>query len=126
MIPFLVLLCAVTFTHIMISAMVGVSLFLFCLIHAIANKSWKYETALIEGAVLTYPVMGMILLPGLLGGLTGQSSEASIQTIQNWAQSASLSLNPVYRMESLDYFYFGLSIFVIIVLGIVALNRKTA
>lgn len=123
---FLVLLCAVTFTHIMISAMVGVSLFLFCLIHAIANKSWKYEAALVGEAILTYPAMGMILLPGLLGGLTGQSSEASIQTIQNWAQSASLSLNPVYRMESLDYFYFGLSVFVIMVLGIVALNRRTA
>lgn len=126
MISFLVLLCAVTFTHIMISAMVGVSLFLFCLIHAIANKSWKYEAALVGEAILTYPAMGMILLPGLLGGLTGQSSEASIQTIQNWAQSASLSLNPVYRMESLDYFYFGLSVFLIMVLGIVALNRRTA
>ena len=126
MMSFLVLLCAVTFTHIMISAMVGVSLFLFCLIHAIANKSWKYEAALVGEAILTYPAMGMILLPGLLGGLTGQSSEASIQTIQNWAQSASLSLNPVYRMESLDYFYFGLSVFVIMVLGIVALNRRTA
>lgn len=126
MISFLVLLCAVTFTHIMISAMVGVSLFLFCLIHAIANKSWKYEAALVGEAILTYPAMGMILLPGLLGGLTGQSSEASIQTIQNWAQSASLSLNPIYRMESLDYFYFGLSVFVIMVLGIVALNRRTA
>lgn len=123
--PFLILLCAVTFTHIMISAMVGISLFLFCLIHGLASRTWKYQTALVGGAVLTYPAMGIVLLPGLSGGLTGQSSEASVQTIENWAQKASLSLNPLYRLESLDYFYFGLSIFLIIILGIIAANKKT-
>lgn len=122
--PFVVILCAVTFTHIMISAMVGISLFLFCLIHALAHKTWKYQTALIGGAILSYPVMGVVLLPGLSGGLTGQSSEASVQTIENWAQKASLSLNPLYRLESMDYFYFGLSIFVIIILGLIAANKK--
>ena len=39
---FIPLLCAITFTHIMISAMVGISLFLFCLVHALSNKTWKY------------------------------------------------------------------------------------
>lgn len=123
--PFLVILCAITFTHIMISAMVGISLFLFCLIHALVHKEWKYQSALIGGAILSYPVMGIFLLPGLMGGLTGQSSEASVQTIGNWAQKASLSLNPFYRLESMDYFYFGLSIFVILILGLIAANKKT-
>lgn len=123
--PFLAVLCCITFTHIMISAMVGVSLFLFCLIHALSHKTWKYQTALIGGAVLSYPLMGVILLPGLAGGLTGQSSEASVQTIENWAQRAALSLNPVYRLESMDYFYFGLSVFLILILGLIAANKKT-
>lgn len=123
--PFLAILCAITFTHIMISAMVGISLFLFCLIHAIAHKSWKYQAALIGGAVLSYPLMGIVLIPGLTGGLTSQSSEASVATIGNWAQKAVLSLNPLYRLESMDYFYFGLSIFVILILGLIAANKKT-
>lgn len=123
-IPFTVILCAITFTHIMISAMTGISLFLFCLIHAISHKTWKYQAALIGGALLSYPAMGIVLLPGLLGGLTGQSSEASVQTIGNWAQKASLSLNPLYRLESMDYFYFGISIFLIIILGLIAANKK--
>lgn len=125
LIPFTALMCLITFTHIMTSAMVGISLFLFCLIYGIANKEWKPGTLLIVNALISYLVMGILLVPGLIGGLISQSSESSVKTIENWAQEAVVSLNPLVRFENMDLFYFGLSIFIIILLGLIAANKET-
>ena len=115
----------VTFSHYMIAAMLGISLFLFCLVYAIAYREVKYGALVTVDLVLAYLTSGIALLPGLTGGgLVSQSSEASVATINQWAQEALKSLNPFIRYDVMTNFYFGLAIFVIIVIGVLASNKE--
>ncbi len=116
----------ITFSHYMIAAMMGISIFLFCLVYGIAHGSWKKEVLVIIDLVGAYLASGIFLIPGLTGGgLTSQSSEASVQTISQWAQEAAKSLNPLMRYDLMTVFYFGLVIFLMVVVGILAANKET-
>lgn len=126
LLPFTAALCLVTYTHLMISAMTGISIALFCLVYGAANREWRYEAALIADAVISYLLMGFMLISGLSGGLVTQSESSSVETISSWAQEAALSLNPFYRIGNLDLFYFGLVIFMICVLGAVTAEKENA
>ncbi len=121
------IICIITFSHYMIAAMVGISVFVFCLIYAVMNRVWRPLIYVTIDLVCAYMSTGIMLLPGLTGGgITSQNSEASVSTINQWAQEAVKSLNPFIRFDaSLNgSFYFGLSLFIIAVLGIIAANKK--
>ena len=125
-------LAAVTFlittSHYMIAAMAGISIFVFCAVYCIINREWKGIVYITIDLGCAYLASGIFLLPGLTGGgLTSQNSEASIATINQWAQEALKSLNPFFRDGEgyIRSFYFGVVIFVIVLLGIVAANKKT-
>lgn len=118
----------ITTSHYMIAAMTGISIFVFCAVYSIINKEWKGIVYITIDLACAYLASGVFLLPGLTGGgLTSQNSEASIATINQWAQEAVKSLNPFFRGGEgyIRSFYFGLVIFVIVLLGIVAANKKT-
>lgn len=118
----------ITTSHYMIAAMTGISIFIFGAVYSIINKEWKGIVYITIDLVCAYLASGIFLLPGLTGGgLTSQNSEASIATINQWAQEAVKSLNPFFRSGEgyVRSFYFGLVIFVIVLLGIVAANKKT-
>lgn len=117
----------ITISHYMIAAMTGISIFIFCAIYSIMNKEWKQIIYITFDLGLAYMTMGIGLIPGVLGGgLTSQSSEASVSTISQWAQEAFKSLDPFYRVGAgmRSSFYFGIVIFVIALLGIIAADRK--
>ena len=118
----------ITLTHFMIAAMTGISIFIFCLIYELMNRQWQGIVIVTVDLVLAYLASGIFLLPGLTGGgLTSQDSEASVNTISQWAQEALKSLNPLYRVDG-GYerdFYFGIVIFVIAILGVIAANKRT-
>jgi len=118
----------ITVTHFMMAAMTGITIFVFCVIYSIMNKRCR-EFLLVTGdLVCAYLTTGIFLIPGLTGGgITSQSSEASVSTISQWAQEAVKSLNPMLRVSSADYrgsFYFGAAIFAIAVFGVIAANKK--
>ena len=117
----------ITLSHYMIAAMTGISILVFCVVYSIMNKQWKQIVYITIDLGLAYMTMGIGLIPGLLGGgLTSQSSEASLSTIGRWAQEAVKSLNPLFRVEggTASSFYFGLAIFVIALLGAIAADKK--
>jgi len=117
----------VTLSHYMIAAMVGISIFLFASIYCAMKKRFWELIWITMDLAFSYMTMGVFLLPGLLGGgLTSQSSEASVATIGQWAQEAVKSLNPFFRVTDggISSFYFGLAIFVIALLGCIAANKK--
>jgi len=112
----------------MIAAMAGISIFVFGVVYGIMNRQWRGIILVTIDLVFAYLASGIFLLPGLTGGgLTSQDSEASVATISQWAQEAVKSLNPFFRNGAgyMRSFYFGLVIFVIIILGIIAANKKT-
>lgn len=116
-----------TLTHFMIAAMIGISIFLFAFIYSIMNRRFGEWIFITVDLVLAYMSVGLFLIPGLLGGgLTSQSSEASVETISQWAQEAIKSLNPFFRVDggNVSSFYFGLAIFIIAILGCIAANKK--
>ncbi|MBO5373416.1 MAG: hypothetical protein J6A75_11980 [Lachnospiraceae bacterium] len=118
----------ITFSHYMIAAMTGISIFIFCAVYSIINREWKGIVCITIDLVCAYLTSGIMLIPGLTGGgLTSQNSEASIATINQWAQEAVKSLNPFFRSGEgyVRSFYFGLVIFVIVLLGVIAANKKT-
>lgn len=118
----------ITTSHYMIAAMTGISIFIFCAVYSVMNREWREWILVTVDLVFAYLSAGIFLLPGLTGGgLTSQNSEASVATINQWAQEAVKSLDPFYRSGEgyMRSFYFGLSVFVIVVLGIIAANKKT-
>ena len=127
----LIVLCPLIFilvcAHIMISAMFGIAVFLYLLIYAIVEKQFLHSffTLLIIG--MGYIVAGIVLIPGLVGGIVTQNSAASQATsAAMWSSKLIDSLNPVLRLENFGAFYFGLSLFLIMCVGVLAMRRKTA
>ncbi|MBR1931334.1 MAG: hypothetical protein IJ833_07700 [Lachnospiraceae bacterium] len=126
LIPLGITVILITFSHYMIAAMLGISVFVFCMVYAIAHGTMKNGIFVILDLGLAYLASGICLLPGLTGGgLVSQSSEASVATINQWAQEALKSLNPFNRYEVMTQFYFGLVIFAVILMGMLAANRDT-
>ena len=112
--------------HIMIAAMVGLTAFLFSLLYALANKKFLNSVVLLLNMVLSYVMMGIILVPGLFGGLTTQSSQSSMDTSgAMWSRRAIESLNPALLPINPMDFYFGLSVFLLLLTGILVWHRKT-
>lgn len=126
LIPLNIFIFIIVASHIMISAMLGISIFLVCFFYAILNKEYKRTIILLIDAVLAYFECGIILLPGLMGGIVTQGSSAAVETSASWSQSAFKSLNPIRRFWDLDSFYFGLSLFIIILVGLLVMRKKTA
>ncbi len=117
----------ITFAHYMIAAMMGISIFVFCAVYGIMNKEWKGILFVTIDLVCAYLMAGIMLIPGLTGGgLTSQNSEASIATINQWAQEAIKSLNPFFRSGEgyVRSFYFGIVIFIVVLLGVISANKK--
>ena len=117
----------ITFTHFMIAAMLGISIFLFSVLYGISHKIWREVAYITIDLGLAYIMAGIALLPGITGGgLTSQSSEASIATVSVWAQEAIKSLNPFFRFGlSRSSFYFGIVIFIVCCIGLFLANSKT-
>ena len=127
LIPLGILTWVITVSHYMIAAMTGISIFVFGVVFGIMNKQWRQLVYLTVNLGLAYLTTAIGLLPGLMGGgLTSQSSEASVSTISQWAQEAIKSLNPLFRVDggAISSFYFGLAIFIIALLGTIAADKK--
>ena len=124
-IPLVLLMCVIIFTHIMIAAMIGIGTFLFCLIYSLANKEYKYSVYTILSMVLCFAIMGIELVPGLIGGMASMDSEAAIANMAGWSEKASISLNPFLRIKGeMDLYYFGASILFTAFLGFLLCSKE--
>ncbi len=112
-------------THIMIAAMVGISTFVFVTIYAIVNKKYLNSLVLLVNMVLAYLSVGILLVPGLMGGLVSQNSGASQDTSGlMWSRKAVESLNPALLAENPMDFYFGLSVFILVLAGVLVYRKN--
>lgn len=122
----------ITMTHAMISAMTGITLFIWAVIYYITTKRMKKIILMLTSAALGIGLSSIWLYPALKGGIMSlQKSESSIGIIVNRLTSkVTRSLNPFARYQDIkigynpDTFYFGLFIFIIMILGLFYSNKK--
>lgn len=85
----------ITATHFMLAAMCAIIFVIYGFFKGMKNHTQFYGFfAFVSGIVMA----GILLLPGLSGGLVSDSSSATVNTIEDWSQSLYLSLSPFNRM----------------------------
>lgn len=128
-IPMAMFVCAIIMCHLMIGAMIGIASFIFLFLYSIMNKKIERSIYVIITMLLSFMICGMWIYPALKGGLVSMDSGAtSSQMIELLATPFTISLNPFLRLFSIvdrEYFYYGLSIFGISILGLFASNKKS-
>lgn len=117
-------MCTVTLTHAMLSAMAGMSLFIFAFIDSIVNK--KYFKNFIS---LVYAFMGIMLssfwlYPALKGGIMSIDKAAVSDIMKDLTYNLSVSLNPTLRFSNIEVYYFGLAFAIVAVLGLLLSTKN--
>ncbi|ALU36824.1 6-pyruvoyl-tetrahydropterin synthase-related protein [Clostridium autoethanogenum] len=129
-IPIALFMCAIIMCHLMIGAMVGIASFIFLSLYSIMNKKIEKSVHVILTMLLSFAICGIWIYPALKGGLVSMDSGAtSSQMMELLATPFTISLNPFLRLFGIvdrEYFYYGLSILIISILGIFVSNKKSA
>jgi len=114
-----------TLSHLMIAAMVGITLFIFVMIDGFVHKRMKNAIEVLCIAVLGIVSTGIWLYPALQGGLLSLDPEAVAEVMENLTYPALQSINPLLRLRNKEVFYFGISAFFISLVGILFGDRKS-
>lgn len=114
---------AIALCHSGYAGMIALTLVVFFVAWGIANRAWKPQLAPLAAVVLGYGLVGLWLVPSLVGGITSTDSS---EVMAGFFQSALVSLNPLDRVSSnYEHFYFGLAAFALAVLGILCSKRES-
>ena len=107
-----------SFTHLMVTAIMGVSAFLYLLIDQIWNKDTRRKIFALIYMLCGILAAGIWVLPSLKGGLvTSESGDGSVMSTLIYPLTT--SLNPFKRLSAgNDSFYFGLAAVLIAIAGI--------
>lgn len=105
------------------AGMIAIGLLLYFVVYGIVNRCWARQAPVIVALLLGYALIGIWLVPSLIGGITsGNSSEV----MATFFQDAFTSLNPFDRFETYgNSWYFGLAAFVLAVFGCVFSRRRS-
>lgn len=124
--PVILLMCLITLCHAMISAMTGITTFIFLLIYSINQKRIKESVFLIGAMLLSFAACGVWLYPALKGGLMGMEAAATSEVMKALSTPVLVSLNPILRNVGMyELFYFGLSILAISIIGLFLADKKS-
>lgn len=103
------LMAILTMTHTMITAMLGISLFILGIIDSIINKNYLRNIISLTYAFLGVMLSSFWLYPALRGGIMGMDSGAVSKVMESLTYSLSVSLNPLLRFENIEIYYFGIA-----------------
>jgi 6-pyruvoyl tetrahydropterin synthase-like protein len=112
-------------SHLMITAMVGITVFLFMLYYGIANKTFLRPFQALVGMLLGISLCGFWLYPALQGGLMSMDSEAVSEVMKDLTFPFFQTLNPFLRFENVEIYYFGVSFLAISLIGLFLSNKKS-
>ena len=103
--------------------MTTVSLVTFLVIYRLFWKKRRRIAKIIAAIVTAFLICGFFLVPYYKGEVAAEGEEYAAGFFQNIL----ITLNPILRMtRSPEVIYFGLSLFIIAILGALASNRKAA
>lgn len=119
--PFIMLCMGlIVLSHVMISAMMGIGTFLFLLYDVLSSRQYLRSFQVLAGMLLCYALAGIWLIPALSGGLMGMDSGATLSVMETMTSTLKNSLDAFNRIDGvIDTVYYGLSIAVVSVLGII-------
>ncbi len=124
--PVIFIMCCIIMSHVMIAAMTGIASFLFLLIYCIIQRQWQRSVQVIIAMLISFALCGAWLYPALQGGLVAMDAGATAEVMQSLSTPISISLNPLVRTKGIfDYYYFGLAIMVVCILGLILANKKS-
>lgn len=114
-------------THLMVTALMGVSAFVYLLLDELQNKDWKRKFHALAIMVTGIMTAGIWIVPSLKGGMVS-AEQGGDSVMSMLIYPLSVSLNPFNRWGGkIDAFYFGLGATVLSILGILlAKGRKKA
>ncbi len=126
LIPIMLIMSCITLCHVMVAAMTGITSFIFLLIYSINQRRLKESIYIIIAMLLSITACGFWLYPALKGGLIGMEASATEEVMQSLSTPITVSLNPLIRTYGIfDYYYFGLSIFALSLIGLFLANKKS-
>ena len=121
----ILLLCMSTLCHVMVAAMIGISTFIFLAIYSIYAKKILRSIYALTGMILSFALCGIWLYPALIGGIVGMDPSANAEVMSLLSAPLSMSLDPINRMTGVvDTFYYGISVAIVSVIGILLSNKK--
>ncbi len=121
--PF-IMLCYILMllSHTGYTGMITLALLFYLLLDKFLNKRKRGAMAVCFGFAISWLLCGVWVYPALQGGVTATDSTRIMKT---FFQSGLTSLNPLYRLEVKDAFYFGLVTFILAIFGVVCSKRKS-
>lgn len=126
--PMTLFMTLITMTHLMVAAMVVTASFVFLFIYSIIFKKVIKPLQCLTAMGIGIAICGIWLYPALKGGLTSMDSEATSEVMKFFSAKFTDALNPFIRLTQEGrngMFYYGLSIFVVAVLGIILSKKKS-
>lgn len=115
----------ITLSHAMISAMVGITIFVFIILYGVINRKLPVALNVLISAVLGIALAGIWLYPALKGGLMSLDQDAVREVMKELTFKFTDSLNPLLRFSNVEVYYFGLSFLLISILGVIFGDRKS-
>lgn len=104
--------------HLMIAAMVGLTVFVYVCIHAIVTKKIVPQILLLIGMVLSFALVGVWLYAALQGGFMEMNAQGTAQVMKDFFANGFASLNPLMRYSGDQaVFYFGIAMFLVALAG---------
>ncbi|MCD2346187.1 6-pyruvoyl-tetrahydropterin synthase-related protein [Clostridium guangxiense] len=127
-IPMTIFMILIIMSHLMVGAMLGITTFIFLAIYSVVLKKFLKSSQIIIAMLLAFVICGIWIYPALKGGLVSMDSGATSEVMKSLSTPFTTSLNPFIRLGSsgrLGYFYYGLSIIIVSVLGIILSSKKS-
>lgn len=124
-IPVILTLCVITLCHLMMTAMLIVTIFLFLLIYGFINKKYFASLQFAVASAVSLALCGIWLYPALQGGIFAIDTSAVAEVMKALTFPFTQSLNPFMRLSNIEIFYFGLSFILISIMGIFLSNKKS-
>ncbi len=117
-----VLFCLISLCHIGTTIMLVAVLLIYLLIYGKTNKDFATMGQVVLCVGVGMLLSGIWMIPSLHGSRAGGANN---QVMEGFFQDALLSLNPFPAWNGQTLFYFGLSLFVLCVLGLVFGRKET-
>ena len=121
--PLILVTMLITLCHLGITIMLFVSATILVAFYARLNANRTFAYAALGFSLAGILLSGIWVVPALIGGAA--SGNATNQVMKFFFESITISLNPFLRFRGdVLTFYFGISVFILCLLGIMFGNRK--
>ncbi len=122
--PLIIVTALITLCHLGITLMLIATMVIFTLFHSSMNHTPRNSLSALSACISGVLLAGLWVVPALIGGAASGSS--TNQVMKFFFESAFVSLNPFTRINGdMLSFYFGLSVFLICILGTLLAPKDT-